>query len=70
MEKRWLVTGSASGLGRSIAEAVVSSGDALSQQPAIQSALLIFRTNMAIECALYHLMSPMRRRARRLWRRR
>ena len=29
MEKRWLVTGSASGLGRSIAEAVVSSGDCL-----------------------------------------
>jgi NAD(P)-dependent dehydrogenase (short-subunit alcohol dehydrogenase family) len=29
MEKRWLVTGSASGLGRSIAEAVLSSGDCL-----------------------------------------
>ena len=38
MPKVWLVTGGASGLGRNIVEAVLASGDAWSQRPAIRAA--------------------------------
>jgi len=42
MSKVWLVTGSASGLGRSIAEAVLGSGDRLVARPAIRAASKIW----------------------------
>jgi NAD(P)-dependent dehydrogenase (short-subunit alcohol dehydrogenase family) len=41
MPNVWLVTGSGSGLGRNIAEAVLASGIASSQRPAIATALKI-----------------------------
>ena len=42
MSKVWLVTGSASGLGRNIAEAVLTSGDRLVATAAIRIASMIW----------------------------
>ena len=58
MSKVWLVTGSASGLGRNIADAVLAS----SPRPAILAALQIWWSSMALRCAPLALTSLMRMR--------
>ena len=57
MSKIWLVTGSASGLGRNIAEAVLESGDRLVATAPIHAASKTWHRNTEIGCAPFPSMS-------------
>ena len=62
MSKVWLITGSASGLGRNIAEAVLAMGDPLSPRLVIRAAWKISCKNTAIKFAPLPWTSPMKKR--------